>query len=51
MFQDQLEEWCRLNGHPVPTKKKTPKKRKRKRKASNSLSTRGHAAGRAYRQR
>ncbi|MBU3505372.1 hypothetical protein CHH78_02360 [Shouchella clausii] len=64
MFQDQLEEWCRLNGHPVPTKKKTPKKRKRKRKASNSLSTRdvkelmgvnravySRSRGGAYRQR
>lgn len=48
MFQDQLE-WCLL-GHPVPAKKKT-KKRKRKKKTSNTLSTRGHVAGRAYRQR
>lgn len=40
MFQDQLE-WCPLNGHPVPTKKKTVKKRKRKpkKKIANVLST------------
>ncbi|PAD17392.1 hypothetical protein [Shouchella clausii] len=65
MVQDQLKEWCRLNGHPVPAKKKTPKKRKRnKRKTSNSLSTRdvkelmgvnravySRSRGGAYRQR
>ncbi|MFB4260496.1 hypothetical protein MHH67_11320 [Bacillus sp. FSL K6-0047] len=65
MFQDQLEEWCRLNGHPVPAKKKTPKrKRKPKKKAANELSTRdvkelmgvnravySRSRGGAYRQR
>lgn len=65
MFQDQLEEWCRLNGHPVPAKKKTPKKRKHnKKKTSNFLSTRdvkelmgvnravySRSRGGAYRQR
>jgi hypothetical protein len=64
MFQDQLEKWCRLNGHPVPAKKKTPKRKRIKRKKSNALSTRdvkelmgvnravySRSRGGAYRQR